>query len=201
MRLLFRARVSHLNKSVFYDLSQTTERSKQSNTAGGSARSRSIEAAARKAKLEVEKHFLEKDHEMRKLQLSKEISLAEADENAMNRILKEENNDLKTNSHADRKSLIGTAKEDDHRDKSDKTDGHADRKPLIGTAKEDDRNDDYNGDKFTYQEKGKQPIKMNPYSPQFTPKLDPSKMEPSTSVELKPNIKVEQNQEPGRNGT
>ena len=133
---------------------------------------------------------------MRKLQLSKEISLAEAEENAMKRILKEENDDLKTDSHADRKSLIGTFKEDHHKDKSDKTDGHADRKQLIGTAKEDDRDGDHNGDKFIHQEKGKQPIKMNPYSPPFISKLDPSKIEPSTSAELKPNIKVEQNQEP-----
>ena len=55
-------------KSVLSNLSQTTKRSKQSNTSGASARSRRIEAAARKAKLEVEKQFLEQDHEMRKLQ-------------------------------------------------------------------------------------------------------------------------------------
>jgi len=51
------------------------------------------------------------------------------------------------------------------------------------------------GDKFTYQEKGKQPIKMNPYSPPFITKLDPSQVEPSTSAELKPIIKIQQSQE------
>ena len=51
------------------------------------------------------------------------------------------------------------------------------------------------GDKFTYQEKGKQPIKMNPYSPPFLTKLDPSQVEPSTSAELKTNLKIGQSQE------
>ena len=157
-------------KSALSDESRTTKRSKQSNTSRASARSRRIEAAAGKAKLEVEKQFLEQEHEMRKLQLLKEISVAEAEENAMKRILNEDN--------------------DDH-----KTDSHTNRKPPIDTVKEDDCKDNLSGDKFTYQEKGKQPIMMNPYSLPFLTKLDPSQVEPSTSAELQPNIKIRQSEE------
>ena len=157
-------------KCALSDESRTTKRSKQSNTSRASARSRRIEAAARKAKLEVEKQFLEQEHEMRKLPLLKEISVAEAEENAMKRILNEDN--------------------DDH-----KTDSHANRKPPIDTVKEDDCKDNLSGDKFTYQEKGKQPIMMNPYSPPFLTKLDPSQVEPSTSAELQRNIKIRQSEE------
>jgi len=83
-------------KDVF---SGSSKRSKKSNTSGGSARSRRLEAAARKAKLEVEKHFLEQQHEMRKLQILKEISVAEAEENVMKRILNE-GSEMNTNCHA-----------------------------------------------------------------------------------------------------
>lgn len=65
--------------------------SKKSNTSGVSARSRRIEAAARKARLEVERQFLDQGHEIRRLQLLKEISVAEAEVNAMKRILNKDN--------------------------------------------------------------------------------------------------------------
>ncbi|KAK2547130.1 hypothetical protein P5673_033095 [Acropora cervicornis] len=52
--------------------------------------SRRLEAGARKAKLEVEKKFLDQEHEMRRLQLMKEISIAEAEKNVMNTILNKE---------------------------------------------------------------------------------------------------------------
>jgi len=60
---------------------------------------------------------------MRKLQSLKEISVAEGEENAMKRILHEDNDDLKT-------------------------DGHANPKPPIDTVKQDDRKDNLSGDKF-----------------------------------------------------
>ena len=124
------------------------------------------------------KKILEQEHEMRKLQLLKEISVAEAEEYAIKRILNEDNDDLKTDGHANWKSPIDTVKEDDRKDN------------LSG-----DKFTNLSGDKFTYQEKGKQPIKMNPYSPPFITKLDPSQVEPSTSAELKPIIKIQQSQE------
>ena len=81
------------------------------------ARSRRLEAAARKAKLEVEKQFLEQEHEMRKLQILKEISIAEAEENVMKRILNE-GSKVNTNGHASRKPLIDCDdKDNDERNK------------------------------------------------------------------------------------
>ena len=47
---------------------------------------------------------------MRKLQLLKEISVAEAEENVMKRILHEDNDDHKTDGHANRKPPIDTVK-------------------------------------------------------------------------------------------
>ena len=99
-------------KSVF---SGSSKRSKRSNTSGGSARSRRLEAAARKAKLEVEKQFLEQEHEMRKLQILKEISIAEAEENVMKRILNEES-EMNTNGLASRKPLIDPDDKDNDKD-------------------------------------------------------------------------------------
>ena len=175
--------------------------SKISNTSGLSARSRRIEAAARKAKLEVERQFLDQEREIRKLQLLKEISVAEAEENAMKRILNEDN-DLETDGHADKETQIGHVKVIDSKDKTSgdndelKLTDDQNQKSPINTVEEDNHKDNKNDVKFTYQENGKQ-IKMSPYSPPFIPKLDPSQMEPSYSAEVKPNIKVEngQNQE------
>ena len=73
--------------------------------------------AARKAKLEVEKQFLEQEHEMRKLQILKEISIAEAEENVMKRIVNE-GSEVNTNAHASRKPLIDCDdKDNDERNK------------------------------------------------------------------------------------
>ena len=99
-------------KSVF---SGSSKRSKRSNTSGGSARSQRLEAAARKAKLEVEKQFLEQEHEMRKLQILKGISIAEAEENVMKRILNEES-EMNTNGLASRKPLIDPDDKDNDKD-------------------------------------------------------------------------------------
>lgn len=72
---------------------------------------RRLEAAARKAKLEVEKQFLDQEHEMRRLQLMKEISIAEAEENAMKTILNKEN-ETNTAGHARQKPLNDAAAKD-----------------------------------------------------------------------------------------
>ena len=95
------------DRSVRSGESRNTKRSKKSNTSGGSAMSRRLEAAARKAKL-VEKQFLDQEHEMRILQLMKEISIAQAEENAMKTILNEES-EANTASRACRKALIDAA--------------------------------------------------------------------------------------------
>ena len=99
------------DRSVQSGESRNTKRSKKSNTSGGSAMSRRLEAAARKAKLEVEKQFLDQEHEMRRLQLMKEISIAQAEENAMKTILNEES-EANTAGRASRKPLIDAAVRD-----------------------------------------------------------------------------------------
>ncbi|XP_015760837.1 PREDICTED: uncharacterized protein LOC107339998 [Acropora digitifera] len=71
--------------------------------------SRRLEEAARKAKLEVEKQFLYQEHEMRRLQLMKEISIAQAEE--MKTILNEES-EANTAGRTSRKPLIDAAVRD-----------------------------------------------------------------------------------------
>ena len=55
-----------------------------------SARSMRIEAAAKSARLRAEIEFLEHDKELRRLQLLKEVSIADAEEKAFKRLLDEE---------------------------------------------------------------------------------------------------------------
>jgi hypothetical protein len=55
-----------------------------------SARERRASAAARVARLEVEKKFVDKESEIRKIQLSKKIAMANAEEIAMKKIVDEE---------------------------------------------------------------------------------------------------------------
>lgn len=141
-------------KSVLSDKSRSTKHSMQSSTSRSSARSHRIA-----------------EHKMRKLQLLKEISMAEAEENVIKNIL-DEDNGLKS------------------------ADSQTDQNPVIGTIGEDNCKDNKSSDKLIYQESEKQSIKMNPYSPPFVPKLEPSQTEPLTSAELKPNIKAAQNQKP-----
>ena len=63
------------------------------------------------------KQFLEQEHEMRKLQILKEISIAEAEENVMKRIVNE-GSEVNTNAHASRKPLIDCDdKDNDERNK------------------------------------------------------------------------------------
>jgi hypothetical protein len=86
--------------------SKTSQRSKGSNkthrskgsseshrsegSSRSSARERRASAAARIARLEVERRFVDKESEIRKLQLSKEIAMASAEEVAMKKIVDEE---------------------------------------------------------------------------------------------------------------
>ena len=67
-------------KSVTYDLSKNSKGSNKSNSSMALAQSCRIGAVARKAKLEVEKQSLEQELEMQKMQLLKEILMAEAEE-------------------------------------------------------------------------------------------------------------------------
>ncbi|KAK2549803.1 hypothetical protein P5673_029624 [Acropora cervicornis] len=61
--------------------------------------SKRIEAASRAAKLQIEMDFLEQETEFRKLQIKKEIALANAEEAAASKFLIEENEDVKIETH------------------------------------------------------------------------------------------------------
>ena len=78
-----RAQDNSKPKSVTSGRSKTSQKSRKtvsSRSSAHSARSKRIEAATRKAKLEVEMKFLEQELELRRLQLMKDISLANAEE-------------------------------------------------------------------------------------------------------------------------
>ena len=62
--------------------------------------SKRIEAASRAAKQQIEMDFLEQETEFRKLQIKKEIALANAEEAAVSKFLKEENEDFKGETHS-----------------------------------------------------------------------------------------------------
>ena len=57
------------------------------NSRASSSRSLKLEAAAKSARLKTEMTFLKRDNEIRKMQLTKEISIAEAEERAINEAL------------------------------------------------------------------------------------------------------------------
>jgi len=89
-----RAQGNSKPKSVASGLSKTSQntcKTVSSRSSANSARSKRIEAATRKAKLEVEMKFLDQELKLRRLQLMKDISLANAEEDAMKRILEEDN--------------------------------------------------------------------------------------------------------------
>lgn len=70
--------------------SKTSHKSSLSRSLADSVCSRRIDAATRKAKLEVEVKFLEQELEARRFQLVKDISLANGEEDAIKRILEED---------------------------------------------------------------------------------------------------------------
>ena len=92
---------SHLSKgsskshqsegSSKYHRSEGSSKSHRSEgSSRSSARERRASAAARVARLEVEKKFVDKESEIRKIQLSKKIAMANAEEIAMKKIVDEE---------------------------------------------------------------------------------------------------------------
>ena len=60
------------------------------NSRASSGRSLKLEAAAKTARLKTEMTFLERDNEIRKMQLTKEIAIAEAEKRAINETLTDE---------------------------------------------------------------------------------------------------------------
>lgn len=91
-----RAQSNSKPKSVASGLSKTSQNTRKTVSLRSSVNSaglKGIEAATRKAKLEVKMKFLEQELELRRrrLQLMKDISLANAEEDAMKRILEEDN--------------------------------------------------------------------------------------------------------------
>ena len=62
--------------------------------------SKGIEAASWAGKLQIEMDFLEQEFEFRKLQIKKEIALVNAEEAAVSKFLKEENEDFKGETHS-----------------------------------------------------------------------------------------------------
>jgi hypothetical protein len=74
-----------------YHRSEGSSKSHRSEgSSRSSARERRASAAARVARLEVEKKFVDKESEIRKIQLSKKIAMANAEEIAMKKIVDEE---------------------------------------------------------------------------------------------------------------
>ena len=110
-----RAQSNSKPKSVASGLSKTSQRTRKTistRSSVSSARSKRIEAATRKAKLEVEMKFLEQELELRRLQLMKDISLANAEEDAMKIILEED----KIKPISDRKPINEDERKEDHVD-------------------------------------------------------------------------------------
>ena len=101
-------------KSVVSSYSRTSRNSRKtgsSRSSANSVHSKRVEAATRKAKLEVEMKFLEQDLEIRRIQLMKDISLATAEEDAMKRILEEDDKSIR-----DRKSITQDKEKENHGD-------------------------------------------------------------------------------------
>ena len=107
MRLQLVARIRSLqessplksNKSRTGSLkSQNSMRTKASSVSrkskASSSRSLKLEAAVKTARLKTEMTFLERDNEIRRMQLTKEIAIAEAEERAINDALVEECKDI-----------------------------------------------------------------------------------------------------------
>ena len=64
------------------------------NSRASSGRSLKLEAAAKTARLKTEMTFLERDNEIRKMQLTKEIAIAEAEKRAINETLTDERKEI-----------------------------------------------------------------------------------------------------------
>ena len=90
-------RKSEKSKSASSERSRSSALSKFSRQ---SVISRRIEAASKAAKLQIEMDFLEQETGFRKLQIKKEITLASAEEAAVNQFLKEESGEKKNETHS-----------------------------------------------------------------------------------------------------
>ena len=77
-------------KSSFSRKSKSSDKSKLSSSSTKHLSLALIDAAAKSAKLHAEMEFLEKERELRRLQLEKELAIANAEECAIKRILEEE---------------------------------------------------------------------------------------------------------------
>lgn len=99
-------------KSVASGFSRTSQNSCKTGSlrsSVNSVHSKRVEAATRKAKLEVEMKYLEQDLEIRRIQLTKDISLASAEEDAMKRILEEDKKSIRG-----RKSISEDKEKENH---------------------------------------------------------------------------------------
>ena len=76
-------------KSVSSGTSKTSRKTGSFRSSADSVLSRRVQAATRNAKLEVEMKFLQQEFELRRLQLMKDISSANAEEEAIKGILEE----------------------------------------------------------------------------------------------------------------
>lgn len=99
-------------KSVASGFSRTSQNSCKTGSlrsSVNSVHSKRVEVATRKAKLEVEMKYLEQDLEIRRIQLTKDISLASAEEDAMKRILEEDKKSIRG-----RKSISEDKEKENH---------------------------------------------------------------------------------------
>jgi SMC interacting uncharacterized protein involved in chromosome segregation len=76
--------------SIAKSVKSGKSRRSESVTSSRSARSMRLEAAAKSARLRAEIDFLEHEGELRRLQLLKEASIADAEERAFKRIIDED---------------------------------------------------------------------------------------------------------------
>ena len=132
--LIYSVERAHSNskpKSVASGLSKTSQNTRKTVSSKSSVNSKRIEAATRKAKLEVEMKFLEQELELRRLQLMKDISLANAEEDAMKRILEE---DTKSKPISDRKQISGVERNEDHDDNAKRSEVDLSPPPLISKS-------------------------------------------------------------------
>ena len=96
-RLYALERKSERSKSLSSVRSRSSASSKSSRR---SVISKRIEAASRAAKLQIEMDFIEQETEFRKLQIKKEIALANAEQVAISEFLKEECEEEKGKTHS-----------------------------------------------------------------------------------------------------
>ena len=78
------------NPNQSHPASQSSHKTGSSQSSANTVQSKRVEASTRKAKLEVEMKFLEHELKIKRIQLMKDISLASAEEDAMDRILEED---------------------------------------------------------------------------------------------------------------